>query len=77
MGYLPEAVRNYLVRLGWSHGDDEIMSLEQMIAWFDFDGLGKSPARFDFDKLADVNSHYLRDTRIPPSAGRSRQDCHP
>ena len=61
MGYLPEAVRNYLVRLGWSHGDDEIMSLEQMIAWFDFDGLGKSPARFDFDKLADVNSHYLRD----------------
>ncbi len=65
MGYLPEAVRNYLVRLGWSHGDDEIMSLEQMIAWFDFDGLGKSPARFDFDKLADVNSHYLRDATPP------------
>ena len=65
MGYLPEAVRNYLVRLGWSHGDDEIMSLRQMIDWFDFDGLGKSPARFDFDKLADVNSHYLRSADPP------------
>lgn len=60
MGYLPAALRNYLVRLGWSHGDDEIFSTEQMIEWFDFDGLGKSPARFDFDKLADVNSQYLR-----------------
>jgi len=60
MGYLPEAVRNYLVRLGWSHGDDELFSTDDMIAWFDFDGLGKSPARFDFDKLADVNAHYLR-----------------
>ena len=60
MGYLPAGLRNYLVRLGWSHGDDEIFSTEQMIEWFDFDGLGKSPARFDFDKLGDVNSHYLR-----------------
>ncbi|MEM9357183.1 MAG: glutamate--tRNA ligase [Pseudomonadota bacterium] len=60
MGYLPEALRNYLVRLGWSHGDDEIFSQTQMIEWFDYGGLGKSPARFDFDKLGDVNSHYLR-----------------
>ncbi|MCB1511709.1 MAG: glutamate--tRNA ligase [Hyphomicrobiaceae bacterium] len=60
MGYLPEALRNYLVRLGWSHGDDEIFTQEQMVAWFDFDGLGKSPARFDFTKLADVNAHFLR-----------------
>ncbi|MEO1609455.1 MAG: glutamate--tRNA ligase [Pseudomonadota bacterium] len=60
MGYLPAALRNYLVRLGWSHGDAEIFSAQQMIEWFDFDGLGKSPARFDFDKLADINAHYLR-----------------
>jgi len=60
MGYLPAALRNYLVRLGWSHGDDEVFSTDQMIAWFGFDGMGKSAARFDFDKLADVNSHYLR-----------------
>ena len=60
MGYLPEALRNYLVRLGWSHGDDEIFSQENMISWFDYGGLGKSAARFDFDKLADVNSHYIR-----------------
>jgi len=62
MGYLPAALRNYLVRLGWAHGNDEIMSSEQMIAWFDFDGIGKSPARFDFAKLADLNGHYIRNT---------------
>jgi len=61
MGYLPEALRNYLVRLGWSHGDDEIISTEQAIAWFDIDGIGKSPARFDFAKLANVNGHYIRE----------------
>ncbi|TAE82817.1 MAG: glutamate--tRNA ligase [Alphaproteobacteria bacterium] len=60
MGYLPEAVRNYLLRLGWSHGDDEIISDEQAIAWFDLDGLGKSPSRFDMDKLNHINAHYLR-----------------
>ncbi len=60
MGYLPAALRNYLVRLGWSHGDDEIFTTEEMIAWFDVDGIGRSPARFDFDKLADVNAHHLR-----------------
>ncbi len=60
MGFLPVALRNYLVRLGWSHGDDEIMSTEQLVAWFDIDGIGKSAARFDFKKLEDLNGHYIR-----------------
>lgn len=60
MGYLPVALRNYLVRLGWSHGDDEIISTEQLIAWFDIDAINKSPARFDFKKLDDLNGHYIR-----------------
>ena len=60
LGYLPVALRNYLVRLGWSHGNDEIMSSEQMIEWFELDGIGKSAARFDFAKLADLNGHYIR-----------------
>src|SRR5262245_29435941 len=62
MGYLPAALRNYLVRLGWSHGDDEIMSAEQMIEWFDLDAIGRSAARFDFAKLENLNGHYLRET---------------
>jgi glutamyl-tRNA synthetase len=62
MGYLPEAMRNYLARLGWSHGDDEIFSTEQMIDWFDLDGIGKSPSRFDFVKLENLNGHYMRHT---------------
>jgi glutamyl-tRNA synthetase len=60
MGYLPAALRNYLVRLGWSHGNDEIFSTEQMIEWFDLDAIGRSPARFDFAKLEDLNGHYIR-----------------
>jgi len=60
MGYLPAALRNYLVRLGWSHGDAEIISTEEMIAWFDLDGIGRSAARFDFAKLENLNGHYLR-----------------
>ena len=60
MGYLPEALRNYLARLSWSHGDDEIMAIDDMIAWFDFDGIGRGAARFDFAKLESVNAHYLR-----------------
>jgi glutamyl-tRNA synthetase len=59
-GYLPEALNNYLLRLGWSHGDDEIISREQAIKWFDIDGMGKSPARIDFDKMKHMNAHYLR-----------------
>jgi glutamyl-tRNA synthetase len=62
MGYLPAALRNYLVRLGWSHGDAEIMSTEEMIAWFDLDAIGRSAARFDFAKLENLNGHYLRCT---------------
>ena len=62
MGYLPQAMRNYLVRLGWSHGDDEIMSLENMIEWFGLDAIGRSAARFDFDKLESINGHYMRQT---------------
>ncbi len=62
MGYLPEAVRNYLLRLGWSHGDDEIISTEQAIAWFNLENIGRSPARFDFKKLDNLNAHYLRGT---------------
>ena len=60
MGYLPEAMRNYLARLGWAHGDDELFGDEQAREWFDLDGVGKAPARLDFDKLAHVNSHWLR-----------------
>ena len=60
MGYLPAAMRNYLVRLGWSHGDDEIFSTEQMIEWFNLEALGRSPARFDFAKLESLNGHYIR-----------------
>jgi glutamyl-tRNA synthetase len=60
MGYLPAGLRNYLARLGWSHGDDEIFSTEQAIEWFDIDDINKSPGRLGFAKLADVNSHYIR-----------------
>lgn len=60
MGYLPEAVRNYLLRLGWSHGDDEIIGTEDAIRWFDLDKVGRSPARFDFAKLDSLNAHYLK-----------------
>ncbi|GGE78731.1 glutamate--tRNA ligase [Stappia taiwanensis] len=60
MGYLPAAMRNYLARLGWSHGDDEIFSTEEMIGWFDLDAIGKSPSRFDFQKLQNLNGHYMR-----------------
>ena len=62
MGYLPTAMRNYLVRLGWSHGDQEIFSTEEMIAAFDLPQIGRSPARFDFAKLESLNGYYLRQT---------------
>lgn len=61
MGYLPEAMRNYLLRLGWGHGDDEIISTAQAIEWFDLDGIVKSPARFDFAKLESLNAHYMKE----------------
>jgi glutamyl-tRNA synthetase len=62
MGFLPAALRNYLVRLGWSHGDQEIFSTEEMISAFDLPQIGRSPARFDFAKLENLNSHYIRQT---------------
>jgi glutamyl-tRNA synthetase len=60
MGYLPQTMRNYLARLGWSHGDAEIFSTEQMIEWFGLESVGKSAARFDYAKLENLNGHYLR-----------------
>jgi len=60
MGYLPVAMRNYLVRLGWAHGDKEIFSTDEMIAAFDLPQIGRSPARFDFAKLESLNGHYIR-----------------
>jgi glutamyl-tRNA synthetase len=61
MGYLPETMRNYLLRLGWSHGDEEIIPTEQAIAWFNLENIGKSPARLDFKKLENLNAHYIRE----------------
>ena len=61
MGFLPEALRNYLLRLGWSHGDDEIISTEDAIRWFGLDHVGRSAARFDLAKLTALNGHYLRE----------------
>ena len=82
LGYLPEAVGNYLLRLGWGHGDDEIISREQAIEWFDLDHVGRSPSRFDFKKLENLNGHYLREAdderladlvlpRLPQGADRA------
>jgi len=62
MGFLPAALRNYLLRLGWGHGDDEIIPTEKAIEWFDLSGVGRSPSRFDMAKLTNLNAHYLRET---------------
>jgi glutamyl-tRNA synthetase len=61
MGMLPEAVNNYLLRLGWGHGDDEIISREQAIEWFDVRDVGRGPSRFDIKKLESLNAHYVRE----------------
>src|SRR3546814_14040828 len=68
MGYLPEAVNNYLLRLGWGHGDDEIISRAQATEWFDLAHVGRSPSRFDFKKLENLNGHYLREADDAPLA---------
>jgi len=60
MGILPEALENYLLRLGWGHGDAEIISREQAIEWFDLEGVGRAPARLDAKKLEHINGHYIR-----------------
>jgi glutamyl-tRNA synthetase len=62
MGYLPAAMRNYLARLGWGHGDAEYFTTEQAVAWFSLEGVGRAPARFDFAKLADLNGRHMRDS---------------
>jgi glutamyl-tRNA synthetase len=62
MGYLPETLRNYLLRLGWSHGDEEIISTAQAVEWFDLDAVGRGPSRFDFKKLGNLNGHYIRES---------------
>ncbi len=61
MGYLPEALFNYLLRLGWSHGDDEIIPRDKAIEWFDLKSVGKAPAKFDFAKLENLNAHYINE----------------
>jgi glutamyl-tRNA synthetase len=61
MGFLPEALRNYLLRLGWGHGDDEIIPTAQAIEWFDLPGVGRAASRFDMAKLTNLNAHYLRE----------------
>ena len=61
LGILPEALFNYLLRLGWGHGDDEIIARQQAIAWFDIAHVGKSPSRFDLARLQNLNGHYLRE----------------
>ncbi|HEX4736774.1 MAG TPA: glutamate--tRNA ligase [Allosphingosinicella sp.] len=82
LGILPEALFNYLLRLGWGHGDDEIISREQAILWFDLDAVGKAPSRFDIKKLESLNGHYIREAsdgrlaglavpRLETSLGRS------
>jgi glutamyl-tRNA synthetase len=69
LGILPEALFNYLLRLGWGHGDDEIISREQAIAWFDLDAVGKAPSRFDIKKLESLNGHYIREASDGRLAG--------
>ena len=59
-GYLPEALVNYLARLGWSHGDEEMFSVEQLVEWFDLEHVSRSPARFDPEKLAWLNDEYMK-----------------
>ncbi|MZR30476.1 glutamate--tRNA ligase [Sneathiella litorea] len=85
MGYLPEALRNYLLRLGWSHGDDEVISTEQAIEWFNLENIGKSAARFDFAKLENLNGLYIRSANdayltglvAPILAEKTGQDLSP
>jgi glutamyl-tRNA synthetase len=77
LGYLPEAMLNYLARLGWSHGDEELFSVEQMVSWFDGSHLNKSPAQWDAAKLAWVNAHYVKtadDVRLSKLVSKHLRD---
>ncbi|KZD07194.1 glutamate--tRNA ligase [Oceanibaculum pacificum] len=69
MGFLPEAMRNYLLRLGWGHGDEEIIPTEKAVEWFELSGVGRSPSRFDMAKLENLNGHYLREADDARLAG--------
>ncbi len=69
LGILPEALENYLLRLGWGHGDDEIISREQAVEWFTLEAVGRSPARFDEKKLENVNGNYIRESTDERLAG--------
>ncbi|HEY0627072.1 MAG TPA: glutamate--tRNA ligase [Allosphingosinicella sp.] len=69
LGILPEALSNYLLRLGWGHGDDEIISREDAVRWFDLDHVGRSPSRFDIKKLENLNGHYIREASDGRLAG--------
>jgi glutamyl-tRNA synthetase len=69
LGFLPEALGNYLLRLGWGHGDEEIISREEAIRWFDLDHVGRSPSRFDARKLENLNGHYIREASDGRLAG--------
>jgi glutamyl-tRNA synthetase len=69
LGILPEALSNYLLRLGWGHGDEEIIAREDAIRWFDLDGVGRSPSRFDMKKLENLNGHYIREASDGRLAG--------
>jgi glutamyl-tRNA synthetase len=69
LGFLPEAVANYLLRLGWGHGDEEIISREDAVRWFDLGGVGRSPSRFDTKKLENLNGHYIREASDGRLAG--------
>ena len=82
MGYLPETMCNYLLKLGWGHGDDEIISRAQAIDWFDLGGIVKSPARWDFDKLNHLNAHYIKESSdarlldiLPPFLEKQVEDA--
>ena len=86
LGYLPEAVNNYLLRLGWGHGDAEIISRDEAVQWFDLANVGRSPSRFDFKKLENLNGHYIREAddarlaglvgpRVEKLAGRALDDA--
>ncbi|CAA9524944.1 MAG: Glutamyl-tRNA synthetase [uncultured Sphingomonadaceae bacterium] len=81
MGILPEALSNYLLRLGWGHGDDEIIAHEDAVRWFDLDGVGRAPSRFDIKKLEHINGHYVREAEderlaslVAPRLGRSTSE---
>lgn len=81
MGYLPEGLANYLIRLGWSHGDDEIIPRDKAIEWFDLGAINKAPSRLDIDKLNHINAHYISDlnddafiSRVTPFLERAGVD---